>query len=115
LGGEDQRRLLRLPDRDLQLYPREGRSRPGAVRSVDGRATAAGAPVRRLLAQHGYVQGQAGAGRHAGARQRPLAGLETLTERSSACPPGAHAPPTTTTTTTSPMLKFLRALRTHRD
>ena len=57
-GPLDQRRLLRLPSRDLRLH-RAGRGAGrGAVPAADRRAAAAGAPSRGLLGADGHVQGR---------------------------------------------------------
>ena len=59
VGHLDQRRLLRLPPRDLRLH-RSGRGAGrGAVPAADRRRAAARLPLRGLLGADGHVQGQA--------------------------------------------------------
>src|SRR5262245_15531138 len=79
VGRPHQRRLLRVPPRDLRLRPARGRARGRALPSPDRPGNAPRPPLRRLLGQHGHVQGQAALRGSAHAGTGALAGLEGLT------------------------------------
>ena len=72
----DQRRLLRDAQRDLQLHSPRRRTGARAISAADREAGPVGLQVHRLLAVHGYFQGQATPGGTEPGR-RAMEGLES--------------------------------------
>ena len=75
LGDLVQRRILRVPPRDLRLHPRRRRARGRAVPAPHRASAAHRTPLRGLLAGDGHVQGPARARGAAPAGRCPVAGL----------------------------------------